>query len=98
MAKVKNIINNNGNPAVNQFVITDGDKVFFQSYDSMVAMWDKKARKLYVTRYWDYSATTRKHFYIFLNDYTAVRGTRENILQELRDGTIEMVSEECLSY
>lgn len=51
-----------------------------------------------MTRYWDYSATTRKHFYIFLNDYTAVRGTRENILQGLRDGTIEMVSEECLSY
>lgn len=38
MAKVKNIINNNGNPAVNQFVITVGDRVFFQSYDSMVAM------------------------------------------------------------
>ena len=98
MAKVKNIINNNGNPAVNQFVITTGDKVFFQSYDSMVAMWDKKARKLYVTSYWDYSATTRKHFYIFLNDYTAVRGTRENILQGLKDGASVMVSEKSLSY
>lgn len=37
MAKVKQLINNNGNPASNQFVITAGDKVFFQSYDSMVA-------------------------------------------------------------
>lgn len=98
MAKVKNIINNNGNPAVNQFVITAGDKVFFQSYDSVIAMWSKSQRKLYITNKWDYSATTRKHFYIFLNAFTAVRGTRETVLQGLRDGTIGMVSEECLSY
>lgn len=97
--KIENLVNNNGNYAPNQFVIKadGGDKIFFQSYESMVALYDRKNRKLYVSRFWDYSNTTRKHFYIFLNDYTNVRGNRKDVLEGLRDGTITMVSEESLA-
>jgi hypothetical protein len=98
MARVHQLINNNGNPASNQFVITDGDKVFFQSYDSVVAMWDKTNRRLFVTGKWDYSVTTRKHFYIFLNDYTYVSGRREDVLRGLEDGSIILVEERILAY
>lgn len=98
MAKVQQLINNNGNPAANQFVIKAGEKVFFQSYDSVIALWDKKRRKLFITHLWDYSVTTRKHFYIFLNDYTDIRGDRATVLAGIADGTIGMVSEECLAY
>jgi hypothetical protein len=98
MAKVQQLINSNGNPAANQFVIKSGDKVFFQSYNSMVAMWDKEKRKLYISHYWDYSNTTRKHFYIFLRKYTNISGNRQSVERGIADGTIGIVSEECLSY
>lgn len=85
--KVRNIINNNGNAARNQFVITSGDATFFQSYDSVVAM--IRRGKLYVTPLWDYSNTTRKHFYIFVNDYFRYgKGNRESILEGIADGSI----------
>ena len=98
MAKVHQLINNNGNPASNQFVITAGSHTFFQSYDSVIAVWDGKDRKLYITYKWDYSATTRKHFYIFLNDYTDIRGDRKSVLDGIADGTITMVEESKLAY
>ena len=97
MAKVKQLINDNGNPASNQFVITSADKTFFQSYNSVVAM--IKDGVLYVTDKWDYSNTTRKHFYIFVRKYFKYcLGNRDAIKRGLSDGTIKKVSEELLSY
>jgi len=97
MAKVKQLINDNGNPAANQFVITSGDRTFFQSYNSVVAM--VKDRVLYVTDKWDFSNTTRKHFYIFVREYYKYGyGNRKAILNGIHDGTIKKVSEELLSY
>ena len=53
----------------NQFIITgDYGARVFQSYDSAIACIDAAGR-LTVAPEWDYSATTRKHFYLFLNDY-----------------------------
>ena len=67
--KVKQLINDNGNAAANQFVIEDGDRTVFQSYNTIIAecnpdhiALDRKAL--------DYSRTTSKHLYIFLRDYT----------------------------
>lgn len=87
--KVQNIINNNGNGAVNQFVITTKDGIYFQSYDSMIARY--KDGRLTITPRWDYSNTTRKHFYIFLRDYTPINPTRENILNCIANGYINVV-------
>ena len=59
----------------NQFVVRymSGDKllVCFQSYRSLVAVYDTQDDILYVSwQYWDYSKTTSKHFKIFVNEYT----------------------------
>lgn len=53
----------------NQFLLSDehGSKVF-QSYDSTIAKIDRNG-VLTLFDKWDYSATTKKHLYLFLNDY-----------------------------
>lgn len=97
MAKVKQLINDNGNPAANQFVINANGRVYFQSYDSVVAM--IKDGVLYVTDKWDYSNTTRKHFYIFVRDFFKYCiGNRNAIKNGIADGSIKKVSEELLTY
>lgn len=53
----------------NQFVIFGGDAIVtFQSYQSIIANFDKKGT-LNLFRDWNYSKTTLKHLYLFLNDY-----------------------------
>ena len=97
MAKVKQLINDNGNPATNQFVIASDNRIYFQSYDSVVAM--IKDGILYVTDKWDFSNTTRKHFYIFVREYYNYRlANRKAIKCGIADGTIKKVSEELLTY
>lgn len=98
MAKIQNIINNNGNAAANQFVITTDKGIYFQSYNSVVAFWDGLNRRLKVTPLWDYSATTRKHFYIFLNDYTNIFADRKNVLSKIKDGSIEVIEDGKLDF
>lgn len=53
----------------NQFIIETSTNVYFQSYDSVCARYNKKSHTLYVNKDFDYSNTTRKHFYIFVCDY-----------------------------
>ena len=53
----------------NQFVIESDEVVCFQSYDSLVAIYEKKSHLLTLGRNWDYSNTTKKHLYIFINKY-----------------------------
>lgn len=53
----------------NQFIMNDDKKIIFQSYDSIVAVIDKKTGELFFGNDWNYFYTTRKHLYLFLNDY-----------------------------
>lgn len=53
----------------NQFIMNDEKKIVFQSYDSIIAVIDKKSGKVVFGKDWDFSKTTRKHLYMFLNDY-----------------------------
>lgn len=53
----------------NQFIMNDENKIVFQSYDSIIAVIDKKSGKVAFGSDWNYSNTTRKHLYMFLNDY-----------------------------
>ena len=89
--KVSNIINNNGNASRNQFVIKHNGAVYFQSYDSVIAKYEDG--RLTITPYWDYSNTTRKHFYIFLANYTCLTPTRENVLRCIENGYIKVVKD-----
>lgn len=61
--KVKNFHNKN------QFLIENEDLIQFQSYDSLVASIDKKTGILTLGTDWDYSNTTMKHLYIFIDDF-----------------------------
>lgn len=51
----------------NQFRIYGESKNIFQSYDSTIAI--IKKGMLILGKNWDYSKTTLKHLYMFLNDY-----------------------------
>lgn len=90
--KVQNIINHNGNASRNQFVITHNGATYFQSYDSVIAKYEDG--KLTITPLWDCSNTTRKHFYIFVSDYCyGYWGTREDILNGIKEGRIKVVKD-----
>ena len=52
----------------NQFLLSDEYNKIFQSYDSTIAKIDKNGL-LTLSPLWDYSNTTKKHLYLFLNDY-----------------------------
>lgn len=56
----------------NQFMIEDEEKRYFQSYESLVAIYDKNTRHLTLGRDWNYSNTTKKHLYIFINEYCSI--------------------------
>ena len=64
----------------NQFVIEGQGVTTFQSYDSTIAIIDSK-NHLTLGCDWDYSNTTRKHLYLFLNDYS-YNATIQEALQE----------------
>lgn len=64
--KVKNFDGRNGK-VKNQFIITDGNKTIFQSYDSVIAI--KENGKITLDeKFWDYSTTTGKYRNQFLNE------------------------------
>lgn len=53
----------------NQFVIFGGDAIVtLQSYNSIVAKINKKGTLIFGNN-WNYSKTTLKHLYLFLEDY-----------------------------
>ena len=54
---------------VNQFIIDSDDFRLFQSYKSLVAIYDKKECQLILGCDWDYSNTTLKHLYLFIKNY-----------------------------
>ena len=90
---ISQLINDRNNPAANQFVISTEDGYLFQSYDSMICFKDTRNGKIYLTKEWDYSQTTRKHFYIFLRDYCNACGElrKKDIEYEINQGNYIMV-------
>ena len=57
----------------NQFVISDNDIYIFQSYDTIIAKYNRKDDVIYIDNYvYKGSRTTLKHLYIFLDRYCDV--------------------------
>lgn len=55
----------------NQYVIRTNCLTIFQSYESIIAFFDDIKQNLYIyKRFINYSKTTNKHLYIFINEYT----------------------------
>jgi len=80
--KVYNMTSNStGRKVANQFIIEHEGKVYFQSYNTIIAM--KQAGKIIIdTNAENYSKTTSKYLYQFLNT------DRKSLLQAVKDGRI----------
>lgn len=57
----------------NQFLLKGSEKVIFQSYQSTVALWEPYKQTLTLGVDWDYSHTTLKHLYMFINEYVTIK-------------------------
>lgn len=79
--KVSNIVNPRGNTAPNQFIIEDGDRHVFQSYNSIIAV-VKAGVVTLDPDYWDYSVTTLKYLKIFLG----TDATKKEIIERIESG------------
>lgn len=80
--KVKNLYSSKGNKVPNQFVIELENKILFQSYDSIIAEVTKGFIYLDPV-YYNYSKTTSKYLYIFLNM------NKKKLKDELKSGKIQ---------
>lgn len=67
--KVENMISNSGNSIANQFTLRTQKGIYFQSYDSIIALKPKNGGKIELDiNYWDYSKTTGKYRNQFLGE------------------------------
>ena len=70
--KAINMKSQRGNPVPNQFIIEHGNKTYFQSYRTIIAVKDWKTGEITLDwARWDYSRTTSKYLSIFLNETKA---------------------------
>lgn len=86
--KVEQMINDRGNGAVNQFVLTVGNTIAFQSYDSTIAVVDRDDKTVTIFPDWNYSKTTGKHRNIFFRDYANIPdlASADGIKKALKNG------------
>jgi hypothetical protein len=63
--KVQNMVSSQGNSIPNQFIITDGNVEYFQSYDTTIAK--REGGKITIDSGNPYSVTTSKYLNLFLN-------------------------------
>lgn len=57
----------------NQFLIIGDNFKVFQSYDSLIAIYNVDDGSIILGCDWDYSNTTKKHLYIFMDDYCCLK-------------------------
>ena len=86
---VRQLINDNGNPAANQFIIKTKEATYFQSYDSVVCKLD--GVNIVLSTNWDYSNTTRKHLYMFMrqNGYYSLSSAKE-VRKAISEGRVTL--------
>lgn len=84
---VQQLINDNGNPAANQFIIKTKKATYFQSYDSIVCKLD--GINIVLSTDWEYSKTTMKHLYMFLreNGYYNLSSAKE-VRNAIKEGWV----------
>jgi len=78
----------NLNGYANQFLINDEkeNKIFFQSYKSLIAEYDKTNNTLKLYTDWDYSKTTLRHLKAFINEETPFNYiNKADFEKEIRD-------------
>lgn len=66
--KIKNMTSNRGNKVANQFILEFGNYTAFQSYTTLIAVYDSKNDTMYVDKK-HYSVTISKYLNMFINEY-----------------------------
>ena len=89
------LINDKGNAARNQFVVVKDDKIYFQSYKTIIA--EKDGRKIKLSSAWNQSKTTSKHLYIFLRQESFPIYEKNDVLKAIKNGDFEVVEELSIS-
>lgn len=93
---VRSLINRKGNAVANQFVIRTEGATYFQSYSSVVAC--IKDGKITLSSHWDYSNTTRRNLYAFLDEYGFGQYCNKKTTENgIRDGEITLVNVSSLA-
>ena len=88
--KVYNMLSpRTGREVANQFVIEDGSRIVFQSYNSMIAEIDKSAKTIKIGANWDYSRTTGKYRNAFFEDYIPTLNSAQAVRKALETGYTE---------
>lgn len=59
--KIENMIGNSGKKVANQFIISDNNTCYFQSYDSIIVKADFSNNYIELGKDWNYSRTTAKY-------------------------------------
>lgn len=83
--KVSNMMSKYGNKVANQFIITDGARRVFQSYNSIIAVVENGQITL-DEYYWNYSTTTAQYRNQFLGM------TTDEIKRRIKDGSIKLAN------
>ena len=82
--KGESIMNIVSHYAPNQTVIDTGDAVWLQSYESIVARYDKERNIVHLGCDWDYSKTTMKYVKKFIIQCSGTKSTHSWPISELR--------------
>ena len=82
----------------NQFHLYEEGKHILQSYNSTVVVIDRATGSITLGEDWDYSTTTSKHVYLFLEEYGninfyGITNKRNYIRKLIENGTIKFDSE-----
>lgn len=87
--RVQNMRSDKGNVIANQFIIEDGEKICFQSYDSMIVTINHNTNTITIGKDWDYSRTTGKYRNMFLSQYFDIAlGTKAGIEYWMEQGKV----------
>lgn len=68
---VSNLQTRGGNPAANQYVISDGRYYVYQSYTSTIAVYNRFTNNLTLGDRYDFSRTTLRYLRKFLETFAA---------------------------
>lgn len=84
----------------NQFLIENNDVAIFQSYDSVVAVYDKNTSELLLGCDFDYSVTTLKHLYWFIAWFTERDDIKDVVFNasNKKQAIIKLIKQGVISY
>lgn len=90
--KVQNLRSSNNNPVPNQFLIYQNDNIYFQSYYSTIAKIDSKGGLILDSNRWDYSRTTLKYLYNFIEQFKGFRPNKKSLTELIESKEIKTIN------